>query len=149
MAASSNQLSMQIGEVARRTALSVDAIRFYERTSLLPRAPRTAGRFRLYTSGDVARLNFIQKMQSLGFSLREVRQILDFRESRLDPCKDVSELVKAKVTEVRSKIRELKKLESELVAGLRKCDAELRRQKHIPGMCPVLAEAGSVKVRSC
>jgi DNA-binding transcriptional MerR regulator len=147
MDAISRHGSMQIGEVSRLTALSVDAIRFYERSSLLPKPPRTVGRFRLYTNGDVARLNFIQKMHNLGFSLREVRQILDLRENRLDPCKEVSELVKAKVTEVRSKIRELKTLESELVAGLRKCDAELRKQKHVLGICPVLQEVG--KERSC
>ena len=86
------------GEVSKRTSLSVDAIRFYERSSLLPALPRTVGRFRLYTDNDVARLSFIQKMQSLGFSLREVRQILDIRDNRLDPCKEVSQLVKTKLT---------------------------------------------------
>ncbi len=61
---------MQIGEVAKLTALSVDAIRFYERRTLLPKAPRTAGRFRLYSHEDVAQLSFIRKMQGLGFSLK-------------------------------------------------------------------------------
>ena len=142
MSTGSNQISMQIGEVAKLTALSVDAIRFYERNSLLPKVPRTAGHFRLYSQSDVARLTFIQKMHNLGFSLREVRQILDIRENRLDPCREVSLLVKTKLAEIRSKIRELKKLESELIGGLRKCDAELRKQNHVPGMCPVLAAAG-------
>ena len=149
MATFSNRISMQIGEVAKLTALSVDAIRFYERNSLLPKLPRTAGRFRLYSGNDVARLNFIQKMHNLGFSLREVRQVLDIRENRLDPCKEVGLLVKTKVAEIRSKIRGLKKLESDLVGGLRKCDAELRRQNHVPGVCPVLAAAGSEKDRPC
>ena len=60
---------MQIGEVAKRTALSVDAIRLYERRALLPKAVRTEGRFRLYGNDDVARLRFITAMQGLGFSL--------------------------------------------------------------------------------
>jgi DNA-binding transcriptional MerR regulator len=149
MNASSHHVSMQIGEVSKRTSLSVDAIRFYERSSLLPAFPRTVGRFRLYTDNDVARLSFIQKMQSLGFSLREVRQILDIRDNRLDNCKEVSQLVKTKLTAVRSKIRELKKLESELLAGLRKCDAERRNQQHVPGICPVLEAAGNRKVHPC
>jgi DNA-binding transcriptional MerR regulator len=128
---------VQIGEVAKLTALSVDAIRFYERSSLLPEVSRTPGRFRLYTRADVARLSFIRKMQSLGFSLREVRQILDLRENRLDACKEVSELVKTKLDEVRSKIRELQMLEGELAGGLRKCNAERKhRRKH--RSCPVL-----------
>ena len=55
---------MQIGEVAKLTALTVDAIRFYERRALLPKAPRTAGRFRLYTNSDVARLGFIGRCKA-------------------------------------------------------------------------------------
>jgi DNA-binding transcriptional MerR regulator len=54
---------MRIGEV---TKLTVDAIRFYERRALLPKAPRTAGRFRLYTNDDVGRLRSIRQMQGLG-----------------------------------------------------------------------------------
>jgi len=132
--------SMQIGEVAKLTALSVDAIRFYERSSLLPKPPRTAGRFRLYTDNEVARLSFIQKMQGLGFSLREIRQILDLRENCMDPCKEVSLLVKTKLDAVRSKIRDLTKLEAELASGLRKCSNE-RSHDHAPRTCPVLETA--------
>ena len=67
---------MQIGEVAKRTALSVDAIRFYERRALLPKAPRSAGRFRLYGGDDVARLGFIREMQGLGFELERLEREL-------------------------------------------------------------------------
>jgi DNA-binding transcriptional MerR regulator len=141
--------ALQIGEVAKLTALSVDAIRFYERSSLLPEVPRTPGRFRLFTHADIARLSFIRKMQNLGFSLREVRQILDLRENRLDACKEVSELVKTKLTEVRSKIRELQKLEAELAAGLRKCNAE-RRHRSKNRSCPVLElTSAAAKEHSC
>ena len=56
-------MTMQIGEVAKRASLTVDAIRFYERRRLLPNAIRTAGRFRLYTEESVERLRFIQQMQ--------------------------------------------------------------------------------------
>jgi len=129
---------MHIGDVSKQTNLSVDAIRFYERNSLLPEPPRSPGHFRLYTDGDVARLKFVRKMQGLGFSLREVRQIMDLRENRLDACKEVSELVKIKLKEVRTKIRDLQNLELELVCGLRKCNAE-QRQKRGPRTCPVLA----------
>jgi DNA-binding transcriptional MerR regulator len=147
MPSNSGHSALQIGEVAKLTALSVDAIRFYERSSLLPEVPRTPGRFRLFTHADIARLSFIRKMQSLGFSLREVRQILDLRESRLDACKEVSEVVKTKLAEVRSKIRELQKLEGELVGGLRKCNAE-RKHRSKNRSCPVL-ESVEAKEHSC
>ena len=94
--------TMQIGGVAKLTALSVDAIRFYERRALLPKPPRTAGRFRLYTNQDVERLDFIRRMQGLGFSLREIRQLLDLREHHREACHEVRDLLKTKLVNVRS-----------------------------------------------
>jgi DNA-binding transcriptional MerR regulator len=67
------QPTFQIGELARRAALSIDAIRFYERRKLLPPAFRSAGRFRLYTTDDIDRLQFVQRMQRLGFSSKKSR----------------------------------------------------------------------------
>jgi DNA-binding transcriptional MerR regulator len=73
------QPTFQIGELARRTALSIDAIRFYEHRKLLPPAFRSAGRFRLYTTDDVERLRFVQQLQRLGFSLEEIKQLTAIR----------------------------------------------------------------------
>jgi DNA-binding transcriptional MerR regulator len=132
--------TMQIGEVAKLTALSVDAIRFYERRALLPKAPRSAGRFRLYRGDDIDRLAFIREMQGLGFSLHEIRQLLDLREHRLDACHEVRDLLKRKLQKARSKIRDLKRLERELALDLRKCNRELKhRDGHAPRSCPMLA----------
>jgi DNA-binding transcriptional MerR regulator len=133
---------MQIGEVARRTSLTVDAIRFYEKSKLLPKADRSAGRFRLYTQGTVERLHFIQQMQGLGFSLREVGELIQLREQKVNACESVKELVRAKLTDVRAKMQELRHLESELDADLRKCNRELnQRRRHAACACPVLEEA--------
>jgi DNA-binding transcriptional MerR regulator len=65
--------SLHIGHVAKRTGLTVDAIRFYEKAGLLPRPARTEGGYRLYHEREVADLEFIQKAQQLGFSLNEIR----------------------------------------------------------------------------
>ena len=133
---------MQIGEVAERTALTVDAIRFYERRKLLPKAARSTGRFRLYTEDAVERLRFIRQMQGLGFSLREVGELIQLRERKVDACESVKELLKAKLASVREKMHELRKLESELEADLRKCGRELNhRRRHAACACPVLEEA--------
>jgi len=75
---------MQIGEGAKRASLTVDAIRFYERRRLLPKAERTAGKFRLYTEDALERLRFIQQMQALGLSLKEVGELLKLRERKVD-----------------------------------------------------------------
>ena len=138
--------AMQIGQVAQLTALSVDAIRFYERRALLPKAPRTPGRFRLYSTDDVSRLSFITQMQGLGFSLREIKQLLELRDHHKEACHEVKDLIKAKLANVRSKIRELKKLECGLVLDLRKCNRELAaRKKQASRSCPILKSAANGK----
>lgn len=134
-----NAGSLQIGEVARRTTLTVDSIRFYERQKLLPVPVRSQGRFRLYTSADVERLQFIREMQGLGFTLREIKQLLDLRSHGVEACSAVRDLLITKLTEVREKLRQLQSLEGELERDLRKCKRELsRRKSHTPCTCPIL-----------
>ena len=133
---------MQIGEVAERAAMTVDAIRFYERRNLLPRAGRSAGGFRLYAEDAVERLHFIRQMQGLGFSLREVGELIELRAHKVDACESVRALLGAKLKDVRAKLRELRQLEGQLEADLRKCNRELgHRRQHAACPCPVLKEA--------
>ena len=133
---------MQIGEVAHRTCLTVDAIRLYEKRKLLPRAVRSEGRFRLYGESSVERLHFIRQMQGLGFSLREVGELIQLRECKVDACESVRKLLEGKLADVRAKLANLRQLESELVADLRKCNGELNhRRRHAASPCPVLEEA--------
>lgn len=68
---------MQIGEVAGRTGLSLRTIRFYDEVGLAPPSMRSEGGFRLYTEPDVARLELIMRMKPLGFSLDEMRELLE------------------------------------------------------------------------
>ena len=103
--------AIQIGRAARQAGLSIDTIRFYERRSLLPTVPRTAGRFRLYSADDIARLTFIRQMQGLGFSLQEIRQLLDLRNLQTENCQEVRDILQFKLGQVRGKMDELKKLE--------------------------------------
>ena len=137
--------AMQIGAVAKRTSLTVDAIRFYEKRKLLPKAVRSAGRFRLYGEGTIERLHFIQQMQGLGFSLREVGELIELRERKVDSCESVKDLLNAKLTDVRAKLQELRHLQSELAMDLRKCNRELKhRRRNAACACPVLEEVGGV-----
>ncbi|WP_368680586.1 MerR family transcriptional regulator (plasmid) [Rhodococcus opacus] len=68
---------MQIGEVAERTELSIKTIRHYDEVGLVTPSERSAGGFRLYTDADVQRLLVIRRMKPLGFTLDEMRQLLD------------------------------------------------------------------------
>src|SRR5215831_8487189 len=133
--------TIQIGEAAEQAKLSIDTIRFYERRALLPRAPRTEGQFRLYTADDVARLTFIKQMQGLGFSLQEIKQLLDLRDRGGHACREVKNLLGSKLAEIRRKIQNLQTLECELVLDLQKCDRELKNSRGpAPKSCPVLSQ---------
>src|SRR5579859_2015188 len=132
--------TIQIGEAAQQAKLSIDTIRFYERRALLPRAPRTEGHFRLYTTDDVARLTFIKQMQGLGFSLQEIKQLLDLRDRGGHACGQVKNLLSSKLDEIRSKIHDMENLERELVLDLQKCNRELKnRRGHGTQRCPILS----------
>ncbi len=119
---------MQIGIVAKKVGVSVDAIRFYERNALLPRPTRTQGGFRQYGERDIETLAFIRRVQGLGFKLSEVRGLLSLRGSRMQPCAPVQRRLQAKLIDVRQKLENLHKLERELRLALRSCDNELRKR---------------------
>lgn len=132
---------IQIGRVSKQTGLSVDAIRFYEKQHLLERRPRTEGGFRLFTSQDIGRIQFIRRAQRLGFSLPEIRELLVLQGAEHEACSHIRDLLHAKLTIVGTKIRELEILEQQLTRNLRKCERKLRAsgESHT-GCCPVLEE---------
>ena len=136
---------MQIGVVAKKIGLSVDAIRFYERNGLLPRPPRTAGGFRRYAENDVETLAFVRRVQGLGFKLTEIRGLLRLRGNRLQPCGPVQRQLEEKLTDVQRKLSDLHKLEHELRVALRSCNKELRKRD---AHCPILRERNPRKPES-
>ena len=136
--------SFQIGQVAQRTGLTVDAIRFYEKAGLLPRAARTAGGYRLYQDRDVADLEFIQRAQQLGFSLSEIRELISIQHHPQEACVHVHDLITQKLAVVRSKIEELRTLETGLAAALQQCRKALRPSK-TQDCCPVLQNISGLR----
>ncbi len=131
----------RIGEASKKTGLSIDAIRFYEREGLLGRPHRTAGGFRLFGPGDLSALRFIRSAQELGFSLAEIRELLLLRDDGLHACTHVRDLLARKLGAIGEKIAELGALEKTLQTALGRCNRELRakRSPH-QRCCPVLAE---------
>lgn len=126
---------MQIGIVAKKIGLSIDAIRLYERNGLLPRPPRTTGGFRRYGEDDVETLFFVRHVQGLGFKLSEIRDLLRLRGNRIQPCAPVQRRLQEKLADVQRKLYDLHKLEHELRLALRSCNKELsKRDAH----CPIL-----------
>jgi MerR family copper efflux transcriptional regulator len=136
---------MQIGTVGKRVGISVDAIRFYERNALLPRPPRTQGGFRRYSESDVETLGFIRRVQDLGFTLKEIRDFLQLRRSRLQPCAPVRRRLEVKLADVQRKLSGLQRLERELRITLRSCKKEMQKRA---AHCPILSETHKSKPES-
>jgi MerR family mercuric resistance operon transcriptional regulator len=126
-------VAIQIGELSRRTGCKVETIRYYERVGLLPRPSRSAGRYRLYDTGDVRRLAFVRRARELGFTLDEVRALLVLSAADSEnTCGEVRELAARHLADVRAKIADLRAMERALSEAIRSCDAG-----ELPG-CPLI-----------
>ena len=106
--------TLKIGAVSKRTGLSVDAIRFYEKEGLLKISVRSEGGFRLFREKDLEDLRLIRSAQSLGFSLVEIRDLLSIRNGLSTPCADVKRLLERKLAAVQRKISDLNRIEREI-----------------------------------
>jgi MerR family mercuric resistance operon transcriptional regulator len=118
---------LQIGQISKQTGVSIDAIRFYERSGLLATPPRSEGGFRLYSSSDLSTLQFIRGLQALGFSLNEIRDFLSLRGNDLRACSEVRKMLDHKLRDIHAKRIALSTLEAELKDALTKCNSQLRQ----------------------
>ncbi len=100
---------MQIGELAKRSAVTVQTVRFYERLRLLPEPQRKDSGYRVYSESDLKRLRFVRQAKSLGFSLDEIREILRMRERGHCPCGDVVSIAQRHLRTVEEQITQLSK----------------------------------------
>ena len=113
---------IQIGELSKRTGCNIETIRYYERIALLRAPARSAGRYRVYDTGDVRRLAFIRRARGLGFTLDEVRALLALSANDAQgTCADVRELAESHLAEVRGKIADLHAMERVLADAVRRC----------------------------
>ena len=104
---------MTIGKAALRAGVGVETIRFYERKGLIkqPAKPRSTG-FRSYPRETIERIRFIRQAQDLGFSLREVQELLSLHANPSADCTDVREQARAKLEDVNQKRAHLEKCSS-------------------------------------
>ena len=103
-----------IGTVAKQAGTPIKTIRYYEDVGLLPKAPRTTSRYRVYSPETVDRLQFIKKSQNLGLRLLDIKEILDLADRGRCPCGHVQRVLRARLGELREKISDLKTVERRL-----------------------------------
>jgi MerR family mercuric resistance operon transcriptional regulator len=110
-----------IGTLSAATGVHVETIRYYERIGILPAPPRSAAGRRLYEGGHVSRLRFVRKARSLGFTLEEVRHLLELADDGPRSCGNVQALARDHLARVRAKIADLRRMEATLVDISRRC----------------------------
>jgi MerR family transcriptional regulator, copper efflux regulator len=132
---------LSIGEVARRTGLSPDSIRHYERLGLIPVAPRSVGGLRVYPDSAVRRVQVVQAALAVGFTLRELAAAFAERRAGRPPCRRIHSLAKAKIGDVERRIRDLQQLREALVRTLRDWDERLAHGDGPAGLLDALADA--------
>jgi Hg(II)-responsive transcriptional regulator len=139
--------ALRTGELARLAEVNVETLRFYERKGLLPVPPRRASGYREYPPETVELVRFIRRAQHLGFSLREIKELLTLREVPRATCGDVVVLAWRKIAEIDAKISDLQAMRAALTGLLEDC----------PGTAPIaqcpiiesLAGPAKSKERSC
>lgn len=129
-----SQPRLKIGEVAKRTGIGIEALRFYERSGLLGRPGRTQSGYRLYDPEVLERLDFIKRAQMLGFSLDEIRQIISEKEAGQSPCEAVRDIVRTRLQELDDRMREMRRYRKELAATLAEWDNSGPVKGHICGL---------------
>jgi DNA-binding transcriptional MerR regulator len=136
---------LRIGELATKAGVSIDTVRYYERSRLLPRAARTAGRFRVFAPEAVERIRLIKQAQEIDLSLDEIRELLT-DGGGIDKCRRVSELLRAKLNELETRIKTMQNFRRTLARHLATCERELD-EKGKTAECPVILEIGHAKRR--
>lgn len=114
--------ALTIGKAAREAGVGVETVRFYERQGLVEQPPKPLGSgVRIYSPEMVARIRFIKEAQQIGFSLREIRELLTLRADPSADCSDVREQAVAKLDEVRRKIDRLREIGTALETLIAAC----------------------------
>lgn len=127
-----------IGEVAQQSGASRKALRLYEQAGILPPARRTQAGYRVYGSDALDFLAFVRQAQRLGFTLKEIKEVVSIKRAGRAPCPHVRDLVRRKAAELDQRLADLKEVRNGLRAMLNGW-----RSRGLEGaaVCPHIEEA--------
>ncbi|HEX9867711.1 MAG TPA: MerR family DNA-binding protein [Candidatus Tectomicrobia bacterium] len=112
---------LTIGDVAKEAKVNIETLRYYERRGLLTSPPRSLSNYRLYTEDTVRRVRFIKGAQELGFSLKEILDLLSLQAEPETSCEDIRERAEAKITDIEAKIASLQAMKHALAKLVTEC----------------------------
>lgn len=116
--------TLSIGEVARQASVGVETVRFYERQGLLAEPERRASGYRQYDEEAVAVLRFIRRAKELGFTLKEIKSLLELRLDTTATRAEVRQQAREKVTDIEAKIADLQRMRDALTKLIKKCHGD-------------------------
>jgi|SRR5579884_1801976 len=112
---------LTIGRVAQKAQVNIETVRYYERRGLIPRPPRPKSGYRQYSQDTVARIQFIKRAKELGFSLKEISELLSLRVDPRTTCSDVKKRAEIKIAGIEEKIRTLQRIKKALTKLVALC----------------------------
>lgn len=125
-------LALTIGQVAKQAGVSHDTIRLYERYGLIEEPARAANGYRQYPIETVDKLRFIKRAKAMGFTLKEIQELLSIHHASKQSCSEVRRKAQQKLAQVAEKIKEFKKLEKSLKTLVNDCETH-----QLDELCPI------------
>jgi MerR family transcriptional regulator, copper efflux regulator len=135
--------TLTIGKLAEHSKVHVETVRYYERRGLIPRPPRRDSGYRQFPLDTVRRVRFIKHAQEVGFTLKEIQELLSLRVDPRTTCADIRERAETKISEVEKKIQALQAMKEALVQIKASCKGRGPSTK-----CPILDALDSNNVSS-
>ena len=124
---------LTIGQVAKEGGVNIETIRYYERRGILKEPPRRPSGYRQYDSESVRLIRFIKRAQELGFTLNEIKQLIELRGNVRRNRSDVSAIAQAKIRDIDQKIQRLQAMREALGILLKACECRERKPE-----CPII-----------
>jgi MerR family copper efflux transcriptional regulator len=124
---------LTIGQVARQAGVTVETVRYYEKQGLLMKPARSAAGYRLYPGDAVQRLQFVLRAKNLGFTLREIVELLNLRADPRVSCADIRRQATAKIADIDRRMRALAAMKAALSRLADECSTATPVNK-----CPIL-----------
>jgi MerR family mercuric resistance operon transcriptional regulator len=112
---------LTIGELAKQGGVNLETVRYYERQGLLPAPPRSPSGYRLFPPESVRRIRFIKRAQELGFSLKEIKELLALRITPGTTGADVRRRAEAKIADIEEKVQHLRAMKKALTGLTAAC----------------------------
>jgi MerR family mercuric resistance operon transcriptional regulator len=125
-----------IAGAAKAAGVGVETVRYYQRRGLLREPPRMGAGYRRYEAQHIDRLRFIKRAQALGFSLNEIETLLSLEDGT--GRRNIQRIARARLTEIRARLADLRRLERTLTHLLRECEGE--KTPHCPIIAAIAAE---------